>query len=212
MLRYFKPGAIRLFIIEDSNEIVLNGWNGSPEMDTQNVLYTVTRPEIKGGPPPITAYDLIRAALRQRPHGVIIGEARGADAWELVRASATGHGHSAFTMHAMGVEHIWPRFLQMVRSHPEVALIDDFQLAQNFAEAVTAVVHIERNIKYGQIIKDIGEIHPVVEKAASRPTVNGLFKYDPEKDRLVPTGNKPMRPGFRAADLGLPDSYFSRGA
>jgi hypothetical protein len=28
---------------------------------------------------------------------------------------------------------------------------------------------------------------------------------------LVSTGNRPARPGFRAHELGLPDSYFERG-
>ena len=78
MLDFFPRGAIRLFIIEDSNEIVLHGWDGSKTTDTCNIVYTVTRPEIRGGPPPITMYDLVRAALRSRPHGLIIGEARGA--------------------------------------------------------------------------------------------------------------------------------------
>ena len=100
MLDYYPRGAIRLFIVEDSNEIILNGWNGDGKFDTGNIVYTVTRPEIRGGPPPVTMYDLIRAALRSRPHGVVIGEARGAEAWELIRAAATGHGHSAFTIHA----------------------------------------------------------------------------------------------------------------
>jgi len=30
--------------------------------------------------------------------------ARGAEAWELIRAAATGHGHSAFTIHATGLD------------------------------------------------------------------------------------------------------------
>ena len=102
-----------MFIVEDSNEIILNGWNGDGKTDTGNIIYTVTRPEIRGGPPPVTMYDLIRSALRSRPHGVVIGEARGAEAWELIRAAATGHGHSAFTIHATSAEHVWPRFLQV---------------------------------------------------------------------------------------------------
>ncbi|MBA4356029.1 MAG: hypothetical protein C0409_15205 [Novosphingobium sp.] len=80
MLDFFPRGAIRLFIIEDSNEIVLNGWNGDPRTDTGNILYTVTRSEVRGGPP-VQMYDLIRAALRSRPHGVVVGEARGSEAW-----------------------------------------------------------------------------------------------------------------------------------
>ena len=211
MLTYFAPGAIRLFIVEDSNEIVLNGWDGNQLTDTQNIVYTVTRPEAKGGPPPITTYDLIRAALRSRPHGVVIGEARGAEAWELIRAAATGHGYSAFTIHATGAEHVWPRFLQVVRSHPDAALLGDFQIAQSFAEAVTAVVHVERSARHGQVVREIAEVYPVVEQVAARPAFNFLFKFDPEKSRLVATGNRPSRIGFRSHEIGIPESYFERG-
>lgn len=211
MLTYFEPGTIRLFVVEDSNEIVLNGWDGNTATNTGNIVYTVTRPEIKGGPPAITTYDLIRAALRSRPHGVVIGEARGAEAWELIRAAATGHGHSSFTIHATGAEHVWPRFLQVVRSHPHASLLGDFQIAQSFAEAVTAVVHVERHVAHGQIVREIAEVYPVVEQVAARPAFNFLFRFDPEKNMLASTGNRPARPGFRAHELGLPDSYFERG-
>lgn len=207
MLDHFSRGAIRLFIVEDSNEIVLAGWDGDPHSDTGNVIYTVTRSEVKGGPPPVTMYDLIRAALRSRPHGVVIGEARGAEAWELIRAAATGHGHSAFTIHATGAEHVWPRFLQVVQAHPDAQRLNEFQVAQSFAEAVTAVMHIERSPKEGQIIKEIAEVSLVVERAAARPSFSPLFRYEADRG-LLPTGNRPLRPGFRAADLNLPDSYF----
>src|SRR5215207_1912759 len=170
MLTYFPPGAIRLFIVEDSNEIVLNGWDGSTSTDTQNIVYTVTRPEAKGGPPPITTYDLIRAALRSRPHGVVIGEARGAEAWELIRAAATGHGHSAFTIYATSAEHVWPRFLQVVQAHPDAERMSEIQIAQLFAEAITAAVYIERNPQHDQIVREIVEVSPIVERTAGRPS------------------------------------------
>lgn len=208
MLDYYRRGAIRLFIVEDSNEIVLNGWNGDPKTDTGNVVYTVTRPEIKGGPPAVTMYDLIRAALRSRPHGVVIGEARGAEAWELIRAAATGHGHSAFTIHATSAEHVWPRFIQVVQAHPDAARMSEIQIAQSFAEAVTAAVYIERSPVHGQVVREIAEVSPVVERAAGRPSFSTLFKYDPARNTLAPTGNRPMRPGFRASDLNIPESFF----
>jgi Flp pilus assembly CpaF family ATPase len=207
MLDYYPRGAIRLFIVEDSNEIVLNGWNGDGKSDTGNIVYSVTRPEIRGGPPPVTMYDLIRAALRSRPHGVVIGEARGAEAWELIRAAATGHGHSAFTIHATSAEHVWPRFLQVVQAHPDAARMSEAQIAQSFAEAITAAVYIERNPQHGQIVREIVEVSPIVERTAGRPSFSPLFRFDPAKG-LVPTGNRPMRPGFRASDLDLPESYF----
>ena len=205
MLDFFPRGAIRLFIIEDSNEIVLNGWNGDPRADTGNILYTVTRSEVRGGPPPVQMYDLIRAALRSRPHGVVVGEARGSEAWELIRAAATGHGHSAFT-----TEHVWPRFLQVVQAHPDVQRMSEVQIAQGFAEAVTAIVYIERNSLYGQMAREIVEVSPVVERAAGRPAFSPLFRYDPARGELLPTGNRPMRTGFTAPDLGLPETIFVR--
>jgi Flp pilus assembly CpaF family ATPase len=207
MLDHFSQGAIRLFIVEDSNEIVLNGWDGDPKTDTRNVIYTVTRADVKGGPPPVTMYDLIRAALRSRPHGVVIGEARGAEAWELIRAAATGHGHSAFTIHATGAEHVWPRFLQVVQAHPDAQRLDEYQIAQSFAEAVTAVMHIERSPREGQVVKQIVEVSRVVERAAARPSFSPLFRYDGDQG-LLATGNRPMRPGFRAADMNLDESFF----
>ncbi len=207
MLDFYPRGAIRLFIIEETNEINLNGWNGDKRSDTGNVIYTGTRPEIRGGAPPVTMYDLIRAALRSRPHGVVLGEARGAEAWELVRAAATGHGHSAFTIHATSAEHVWPRFAQVVRAHPDAQYMSNLQIAQSFAEAVTAVLHVERSPLYGQVVREIVEVSPVVERAAERPAFSPLFRFDPSKG-LLPTGNRPMRPGFRAAEMGLPEIMF----
>ncbi|MFZ5903206.1 MAG: ATPase, T2SS/T4P/T4SS family [Chloroflexota bacterium] len=207
MLDYYPRGAIRLFIVEDSNEIILNGWNGDGKSDTGNIVYTVTRPEIRGGPPSVTMYDLIRAALRSRPHGVVIGEARGAEAWELIRATATGHGHSAFTIHATSAEHVWPRFLQVVQSHPDAARMSEVQIAQSFAEAVTAAVYIERSPQHGQIVREIVEVSPIVERSAGRPSFSPLFRFEPGRS-LLPTGNRPLRPGFRASDLNLSESMF----
>ena len=207
MLDYYPRGAIRLFIVEDSNEIILNGWNGDGKSDTGNIVYTVTRPEIRGGPPPVTMYDLIRSALRSRPHGVVIGEARGAEAWELIRAAATGHGHSAFTIHATSAEHVWPRFLQVVQAHPDAARMSEIQIAQSFAEAVTAAVYIERNPQHGQIVREIVEVSPVVERTAGRPSFSPLFRFE-QGMGLIPTGNRPLRSGFRATDLNIPESMF----
>jgi Flp pilus assembly CpaF family ATPase len=207
MLDYYPRGAIRLFIVEDSNEIILNGWNGDGKSDTGNIIYTVTRPEIRGGPPPVTMYDLIRSALRSRPHGVVIGEARGAEAWELIRAAATGHGHSAFTIHATSAEHVWPRFLQVVQAHPDAARMSEIQIAQSFAEAVTAAVYIERNPHQGQIVREIVEVSSIVERTAARPSFSPLFRFEQGRG-LLPTGNRPMRPGFRAADLNLSEAMF----
>jgi hypothetical protein len=98
----------------------------------------------------------------------------------------------------------------VVQSHPDVAKMNEVQLAQAFAEAVTAVCYIERHPLHGQIAREIVEVSPVVEKAAGRPSFNCLFRFDPAQDRLAPTGNRPMRAGFQQRDLGLGDGFFSK--
>ena len=208
MLNFFRPGEIRLFIVEDSNEIILNGWDGNPQTDTQNIIYTVTRPEIPNGPRPVTMYDLIRAALRSRPHGLIIGEARGAEAWEFVRATATGHGYSIFTIHATSADHVWARFMQVIQAHPDIKDVDEYKIAEQFAQAVTAIVYIERNSKDGQVVKEIVEVQRVVEKIASKPAMLPLFRFDPKTQKLISTGNRPNRQGFRCEELGIPQDWF----
>ena len=101
--------------------------------------------------------------------------------------------------------------------------MSEVQIAQGFAEAVTAIVpsrccaYIERNSLYGQMAREIVEassralsraVSPVVERAAGRPAFSPLFRYDPARGELLPTGNRPMRTGFTAPDLGLPETIF----
>ena len=208
MLSYFPKGTIRLFIVEDSQEIVLNGWDGDPGIDTQNIVYTITRPETIEGPPEITMYDLVRAALRARPHGLVIGEARGPEAWELVRAASTGHGHSAFTIHATDIDTVWPRFLQVARAHPDATGLRDLDIAEGFSRAVNAILFLERNTIEGQIATEIAEVQAGVDPDVGIPVLRRLFSYDFGKKRLIPTGYTPLRKGFDCKALNLPPALF----
>jgi hypothetical protein len=88
--------------------------------------------------------------------------------------------------------------------------MSEIQIAQSFAEAITAAVYIERNPQHGQIVREIVEVSTIVERTAARPSFSPLFKYESGKG-LMPTGNRPMRPGFRATDLNIPESIFKGG-
>ena len=85
--------------------------------------------------------------------------------------------------------------------------MSEVQIAQSFAEAVTAAVYIERNPQHGQIVREIVEVSPIVERTAGRPSFSPLFRFESGKG-LLPTGNRPMRPGFRASELNLSESMF----
>ena len=69
------------------------------------------------------------------------------------------------------------------------------------------MVYIERNPVEGQIIREIAEVSPVIERSAARPSFTPLFYRNPGAG-LVATGNRPGRPGYRTSDLGLsPDTF-----
>jgi hypothetical protein len=57
-------------------------------------------------------------------------------------------------------------------------------------------------------VREIVEVQPMVERAAARPSFLQLFCFNPERRELLPTGYRPLRPGFRPADLNLPEEFF----
>lgn len=48
----------------------------------------------------VSIRQLVKAALRHRPDRIIVGEVRGAEAWDLLQALNTGHPGSLSTVHA----------------------------------------------------------------------------------------------------------------
>ena len=52
----------------------------------------------------VTIRDLVRHALRHRPDHIVVGEARGGEAADLLQALNTGHGGSLTTVHANNAE------------------------------------------------------------------------------------------------------------
>jgi flagellar protein FlaI len=93
----FIPPSAKVISIEDTREV---------NIPHENWIAGVTR----GGAEAETAsdidmYDLLRAALRQRPEYVIVGEVRGKETMTMFQAMATGHTTYS-TMHADSVKSI----------------------------------------------------------------------------------------------------------
>ncbi|MBO8181694.1 MAG: type II/IV secretion system ATPase subunit [Archaeoglobus sp.] len=84
----FVPPEAKIISIEDTREIKLyhNNW-----------ISGVTREGVGGEE--IDMYDLLRAALRQRPDYIVVGEVRGREALTLFQAMSTGHAAYS-TLHA----------------------------------------------------------------------------------------------------------------
>jgi type IV secretion system protein VirB11 len=87
----------------------------------------------------ITMTRLVRAALRLNPDRIILGELRGAEAVDYVRASNTGHPGSVCTLHANSA----PDALHRLHD-----LVTESGVAMPFSRVVSAVdrvVHVQRS-------------------------------------------------------------------
>ena len=84
-------GDERLVTVEDAAELRLLH---------PHVVRLETRPASAEGVGLLTMRDLVRNALRMRPDRLIIGEVRGAEAFDLMHALNTGHRGCLSTVHA----------------------------------------------------------------------------------------------------------------
>lgn len=82
-LSQYIPEDERVITIEDSAELQIQG--------VRNLVRLETRNSNMEGVAAITIRDLIRSALRMRPDRIVVGECRGAEAFDMLQALNTGH-------------------------------------------------------------------------------------------------------------------------
>src|SRR5690606_9447751 len=86
--------------------------------------------------------DLVRNALRMRPDRIILGEARGAEAFDVLQAMNTGHDGSMTTLHANTPRDAVVRLESMIMmANGNLPL---YAIRRQIASAVHMVVQIER--------------------------------------------------------------------
>lgn len=91
VLATLVPNDERILTIEDSAEL---------QMNQDHIVPFESRPPDKFGKGEVTMGHLLQSALRLRPDRIVVGEVRGAEAFDLVQAMNTGHGGSMATVHA----------------------------------------------------------------------------------------------------------------
>jgi pilus assembly protein CpaF len=90
-LTAFIDAEERVITCEDAAEL---------QLQQPHVVRLETRPPNLEGQGQITMRDLVRNCLRMRPERIIVGEVRGAEAFDLLQAMNTGHDGSMGTLHA----------------------------------------------------------------------------------------------------------------
>ena len=115
-LSLFIPSTHKIVSIEDTREVSLPHSNWIAGTTRQGFSAS----DEKTGKD-IDMFDLIRAALRQRPKVIIVGEVRGKEAYSLFQAMATGHTSYA-TVHASDIHTLIQRLENPPISLPRALL------------------------------------------------------------------------------------------
>jgi pilus assembly protein CpaF len=95
----------RIVTCEDAAEL---------QLQQPHVVRLETRPPNLEGEGQVTMRDLVRNCLRMRPERIIVGEVRGAEAFDLLQAMNTGHDGSMGTLHANSPREALSRIESMI--------------------------------------------------------------------------------------------------
>ena len=129
----FIPASDRVVVIEDVSEI---------RIDLPNLVRFEAQPAVQGRKE-ITIRSLVKHALRFTPNRIILGEVRGAEAFDLLQVLNTGHAGSLSTIHANSAARALSRLADLTMQ-ADVGMTERF-VKKSIAEAIDIVVHVERD-------------------------------------------------------------------
>lgn len=137
----------RVITIEDAAELRLEG---------SHVVRLETRAANVENVGAVAASDLLRNALRMRPDRIIVGECRGAEAFDMMQAMNTGHEGSMTTLHANGARdalHRLESMLAMGGMDMPLRVLRDY-----VASAINLVVHVTRLPDGRRVVSEVCEV------------------------------------------------------
>ena len=149
----------KIFSVEDVSEI---------NIKHENWFSLISRTGFgSSGEGEIGLYDLIKSGVRHRPDYIVVGEIRGAEAYVMFQAMATGHG-GLCTMHADSLESASKRLQQKPMDIPA-----SYMGLMNCAIVIRRVKGQD-----GKGIRKAISIQEIKEADA----YNNAFKWDPKSD------------------------------
>ncbi|WP_406669907.1 ATPase, T2SS/T4P/T4SS family [Methanolobus sp. ZRKC4] len=166
----FIPEKSKIITLEDTRELKLPHPNWIPSVTRDS--FTADE---RGA---VDMYDLLKAALRQRPEYLLVGEVRGKEALTLFQAMSTGHTTFS-TMHADSVASAIHRLENPPISVPRT-MIQALDIMSIQAQTYSKGNRVRRNLKLVEII----DIDPNTRNIRT----NDIFVWDSESDIFVRTG------------------------
>ncbi|MBW8271255.1 CpaF family protein [Caldovatus sp. SYSU G05006] len=192
----------RIVTVEDAAEL---------QLQQPHVVSLETRPPNLEGRGEVTQRDLVKNALRMRPDRIILGECRGAEAFDMLQAMNTGHDGSMSTIHANSTRDAVTRIENMVlmgqTSLPARAI------RHQIVSAVDLIVQVER-MRDG--VRRVTQLAEVVGLEGDAVILHDIFQWEYAGEgadgRLLGSYRvSRARPGFlpRLAYFGLDRAWFA---
>ena len=134
------PAEERIGVIEDTAEL---------QLCQPNIFRLVEGKEQRASDgtvisPPVTIRHLLKAALRNRPDRIVLGEMRAGEAYDLLGALNSGHAGSISTIHANSPLEALSKLLMLVLQAPEIGAISERAIMAQIGSLIDLVVQLER--------------------------------------------------------------------
>ena len=178
--------------------------------------YYEARPASIGGGGEITLRDLVKVTLAMRPDLIVVGEVRGAEAFELTRAVNAGCG-LACTIHANSAADALDALVNAALMAGEN--VADRVVRKVFSSSIDLVVHLDRapDPTGTRIVRETVEIRALVPALHDDFSTEAIFVRNRIGDPLEWTGALPPDRLLRRIETYLPEqvtvaSLLSGGA
>lgn len=204
VLSAYIPEGERVITIEDTVEL---------QLKQKHVLRLEKRPPNIEGRGEISIRQLVINALRMRPDRIVVGEARGGEALDMLQAMNTGHDGSITTVHSNSPRDTMRRIETMVMmAGMELPLR---AIREQVASSVELVVHVGRLRDGSRKVVQVTEVQGL---EGDNVTMQDIFEFRQagiEDGKVVgeirSTGLRPLfAEKFAENNIELPDSIFKR--
>ncbi len=190
----FLPPNSKIVSIEDTPEL---------QVPHKNWTREVTRTSREESNSEVSMFDLLKAALRQRPNEIMIGEIRGVEGNIAFQAMQTGHPVMS-TFHAASVE----KLIQRLTGDP-------ISVPKNYVDNLNVVlIQSAVNVPGKGLGRRVLSVNEIVGYDAINQAFNfmDIFKWDPATDTFKFTGknNSYLLEQKIAPRMGIPENQVRK--
>ncbi len=171
-LAIFLPPEAKIVTIEDTQELNLPQEHWLPEVTRSGFGSTIGEGKKQGE---VDMFDLLRAALRQRPDYLVVGEIRGAEANVMFTGMATGHAGMG-TIHADSMNAL----INRLTTRP-------INLSPALLQSLNICFFLTHAKIEGKAIRRVKEVIEItgMDLKKGEPIYQTVFRWDPGSDEFT---------------------------